>query len=68
MEKKLTVYFDKEADFLEVMFEIAEGYFVETENDAIMEKISIDGKLLGFSIMNVSKLSNLPVSVNLKAA
>jgi uncharacterized protein YuzE len=68
MEKKLNIYFDKEADFLEVMFEIADGYFVETESDSVMEKIGVDGKILGFSIQNVSKLSNIPLSVNLNAA
>ena len=27
MEKNITVYFDKESDFLEVLFEKTEGYF-----------------------------------------
>ena len=68
MEKKLTVYFDKEADFLEVLFEIGEGYFKNTDNENVMEKVSNDGKLLGFSIYNVSTFSVLPISVNLYAA
>ncbi len=68
MEKKLTVYFDKEADFLEVMFEIGEGYFKGTENENVMEKVSNDGKILGFSIFNVSSFSSFPISINLHAA
>jgi hypothetical protein len=68
MEKKLIVYFDKEADFLEVIFEIGEGFFKNTENENVMEKVSIDGNILGFSIYNVSTFSVLPISVNLHAA
>ncbi len=68
MEKALNIYFDKAADYLEVVFEISDGYFIETENENIMEKVSLDGRILGFSIMNVSAISNIPVSINLKAA
>jgi uncharacterized protein YuzE len=64
----MTIYFDKEADFLEVIFEIGEGYFKNTENENVMEKVSTDGKVLGFSINNVSTFSGLPISVNLHAA
>lgn len=66
MEKNITVYFDKEGDFLEVLFEKTEGYFKGTENDAIMEKISNDNRVLGFSILNVSKItSKKPVELAL---
>jgi hypothetical protein len=66
MEKNITVYFDKEADFLEVLFEKTEGYFKETENDAIMEKVSNDNRVIGFSILNVSKItSKKPVELAL---
>ena len=58
MEKNITVYFDKESDFLEVLFEKTEGYFKETENDSIMEKVSNDNRVIGFSILNVSKISS----------
>jgi hypothetical protein len=58
MEKNITVYFDKEADFLEVLFEKTVGYFKETENDAIMEKVSNDNRVIGFSILNVSKITS----------
>ncbi len=66
MEKKITVYFDKEADFPEVLFEKTEGFLKETENDLIMEKISKDNRVIGFSILNVSKIaSKKPVEVEL---
>mgnify|MGYP003339457965 CR=1 FL=1 len=61
MEKDITVYYDKEADFLEVLFEKSEGYFKETDNDLVMEKISNDNRIIGFSILNVSKMSSQEV-------
>jgi hypothetical protein len=66
MEKNIIVYFDKEGDFLEVLFEKTEGYFKETGNDLIMEKISNDNRVIGFSILNVSKItSKKPVELAL---
>jgi uncharacterized protein YuzE len=69
MEKNITVYFDKEADFLEVLFEKTEGYFKETANDLIMEKVSNDNRVIGFSILNVSKItSEKPIELELSKA
>ena len=34
----MKVWYDKEADYLEVLFDRKAGYFRETENDAVMEK------------------------------
>lgn len=66
MAKKVTIYFDKEADFLEVLFENTEGYFKETDNDSIMEKVSNDNRIIGFNIINVSKItSKRPVELEL---
>ena len=64
MEKKqLTVWYDKEADYLEILFDKRTGYFRETENDAVMEKVDEQGNVIGFSILNVSALTENPLSV-----
>jgi uncharacterized protein YuzE len=57
MAQRVTVWFDPEADFLEVIFSEAPGYMKETENDAVMERVDADGNLLGFSILAVSQLA-----------
>ncbi len=57
MAERVTVWFDPEADFLEVIFSEAPGYMRETENDAVMERVDAEGKLLGFSILAVSQLA-----------
>jgi hypothetical protein len=64
MGKEVRVWYDKEADFLEVLFEKREGFFRETENDAVMEKVDKEGNVLVFSILKVSNLeSGKPLSV-----
>lgn len=67
MGKEIKVWYDKEGDYLEVLFERKPGYFKETENDAIMEKVDKSGKVIGFSILNVSALKKQkPLSFILK--
>ena len=55
MADKIKVWFDAEADFLEVRFSDATGYEKETKHDAVMERVDAQGHVLGFSIMGVSK-------------
>ena len=55
MADKLKVWFDAEADFLEVRFTEASGYEKETTNDAVMERVDAQGHVIGFSIMGVSQ-------------
>jgi len=57
MAERVKVWFDPEADFLEVIFSEAPGYMRETENDAIMERVDVEGNLLSFSILAVSQLA-----------
>ena len=67
MEKEIKIWYDKEGDYLEVIFEKKAGYFRETENDAVMEKVDKKGNVIGFSILKVSALKeNKPLSVSLK--
>ena len=68
MDKEIKVWYDKEGDYLEVIFEKKEGYFKETDNDAVMEKVDKRGNFLGFSILKVSELNNFPLSVSLKSS
>ena len=56
MAETVKVWFDKEGDFLEVRFSEKPGFMRETDHDAVMERISENGEVLGFTIMAVSKL------------
>lgn len=55
MADKVKVWFDAEADFLEVRFSDAAGYEKETANDAVMERVDNKGNVIGFSILGVSR-------------
>lgn len=67
MDKEIKVWYDKEGDYLEVLLERKEGYFKETENDAVMEKVDTQGNVIGFSILKVSSLKDQkPLSVELR--
>ena len=57
MADKIRVWFDAEGDFLEVRFSDAPGYMKETCHDAVMERVDDQGRVIGFSIMQVSKLA-----------
>ena len=65
-QTNLDIWYDPEGDYLEVIFERKEGYFRETDDDRIMEKVDAEGGLLGFSILGVSTLKGVPVQVALR--
>lgn len=57
MAQQVKVWFDAEGDFLEVRFSEKAGFMRETNNDAVMERVDEQGNVLGFSIMQVSRLA-----------
>ena len=61
--KTVKMWFDPEADFLEVTFDQKPGFFRPTENDRVMEKVDQEGNILGFSVLGVSSLKRAPVEV-----
>ncbi len=52
---KVTVWFDAEGDFLELLFNDNPGFMRETENDCIMERVDTSGNVIGFTILGVSQ-------------
>jgi uncharacterized protein YuzE len=64
-EKRLKIWYDREADYLEVTFDQRPGFFRETANDQVMEKVDERGNVLGFSVLMVSALHKEPLGVAL---
>jgi uncharacterized protein YuzE len=64
-ERKVKIWYDPEGDFLEVIFDQKPGYFRETLNDQVMEKVDEQGNILGFSILRVSATKERPLEVAL---
>lgn len=58
MKKEIKIAFDKKSDFLEVIFDIKEGFWKDTEKDAIMVKVDMEGNIIGFSVTGVSALDH----------
>ncbi|NVM04881.1 MAG: DUF2283 domain-containing protein [Candidatus Helarchaeota archaeon] len=68
MGKEIKIWYDKEGDFLEVMFEKKTGFFKETDNDQIMKKVDKEGNVIGFSVLKVSSLrEKKPISISLES-
>ncbi|MDO8526895.1 MAG: DUF2283 domain-containing protein [Deltaproteobacteria bacterium] len=66
--KAIKIWYDSEGDYLEVMFENKPGYFRETDNDLVMEKVDAAGHVLGFSIQQVSDIKQKPLEATLVQA
>jgi len=64
-ERRVRIWFDRDGDFLEVIFEERAGWFRETADDRVMEKVDADGNVIGFSVLNVTSLSGHPLDVTL---
>lgn len=64
-EKRVKIWYDSEGDYLEVIFDQKPGYFRETANDQVMEKVDESGNILGFSVLKVSALKKAPLEVAL---
>lgn len=69
MAEKIKVWFDAEADYLEVRFSDAPGYEKETSHDAVMERVDASGRATGFSILGVSRFNReRPLEAELSTA
>lgn len=67
----MKVWYDQEADFLEVMFEDALATMEEVDED-VFERRTPDGRIVGFAVFNFSKHDRdrltLPLAVTAVAA
>ncbi len=63
--KRVKIWLDPEGDYLEVIFDQKPGYFRETANDQVMEKVDEEGNILGFSVLKVIALKQAPLEVAL---
>ena len=63
--RKVRIWYDPEGDYLEVIFDQRPGYFHETENDQVMEKVDAKGNVLGFSVLKLSSVKKTPLEVAL---
>lgn len=65
VKRIVKIWYDREGDFLEVIFDQKPGFFRETASDQVMEKVDEEGNVLGFSVLRVSGLRTAPLEVAL---
>ena len=65
MDEKIKIWYDPESHLLEISLCRKAGYFRETSQDQVMEKIDMDGRVIGFSILKVSALRGEPLELSL---
>jgi hypothetical protein len=63
--RELTIWYDAEGDYLEVLLSDAEGFFEDTDCDRVMKRVDADGNLLGFSVLGLSALKDSLMRVRL---
>jgi uncharacterized protein YuzE len=69
MAEKVKVWFDAEADYLEVRFSDAAGYQQEMRHDAVTKRVDDKGNIIGFSILGVSRFKkDKPLEADLISA
>ena len=72
-EQQLSVWYDREGDYLEIIFEEGTGYFQDAGEDLFL-RVTPEGKIVGFAILNFSKQAQqlrrikLPLTVSLVEA
>ena len=52
---KVKLWFHPEGDYLEATFSDAPGYMRETKSDAVMQRVDAQGRVIGFSVLGVTK-------------
>ena len=56
-KRPITVWYDREGDFLEVLFERKPGYFRQTSSEGVMEKVDNEGNVIGFHVEHATRLT-----------
>ena len=66
--RKVSIWYDREGDMLEVLWAFREGYFTDTNDDRILKRLDDDGEVIGFLIHDMSTLTEpSPVEFELES-
>ena len=62
----IKLWYDSEADFLEVVLERGKGVAYDTEDDRIEVRLDEDGNILSFHVLGIKSVSGSPLNIELK--
>ena len=54
--KKVSIWYDRKGDFLEVVWEDKKGEFVDSADGNAYVKIDDEGNILGFQVLGMSRI------------
>ncbi|MBU0519844.1 DUF2283 domain-containing protein [bacterium] len=60
---KLKIWYDPEGDFLEISVSDIKGEFRSSSNRNVLIKTDRRGSIVGFAVLNVSKVENEPLDL-----
>ena len=52
--RKVSIWYDKEGDMLEILWAFREGYFTPTHDGRVFKRLNDDGEVIGFLIHEMS--------------
>ena len=65
-ESGIRLWYDFDADFLEVVFEKGKGVAYDTDDERVEVRLDADGKVLSFHVLGLKSVSASPLNIKLK--
>ena len=65
-ESGIKLWYDSEADFLEVIFKKGKGVAYDTEDERVEVRLDADGGILSFHVLGLKSVSDSPLNVEIK--
>ena len=62
----IKLWYDSEADFLEVVLEKGKGVAYDTEDERVEVRIDEDGRVLSFHVLGLKSTSDSPLNIEVK--
>ena len=62
----MKLWYDSEADFLEVVFEKGAGVSYDTDDERVEVRLDEDGNILSFHVLGLKSISGSPLNVELR--
>ena len=62
----MKLWYDSEADFLEVVFEKGAGVAYDTEDERVEVRLDAQGRVLSFHVLGIKSISGSPLEIELK--
>jgi uncharacterized protein YuzE len=66
-QKRLKVWYDADADLIEIFFDGDTGYYEPTSDDRVTVRLNAKGHITGFTILGAKTAQGDPIDIDIKA-